>query len=84
MNLCFSMGKIISEIEFDFVIKEKSIGKHVSVVNFWLDVFGEKINIIGYNNIADFCYQKLAVEENVLIKGIASNGRVEIEGIEII
>ena len=84
MNLCFLMGKIISEIEFDFVIKEKSIGKHVSVVNFWLDVFGEKINIIGYNNIADFCYQKLAVEENVLIKGIASNGRVEIEGIEII
>ena len=83
MNLCFLMGKIASEIKFDFVITGKSIGKDVSVVNFWVDVFGEKINVIGYNKVADYCYQKLDVGDNVFIEGFVSK-KVEIKNIDLL
>ena len=32
MNICFLVGKIISEIKFDFVIDEEGFGKKISIV----------------------------------------------------
>ncbi len=85
MNFCFVMGEIISEIKFDFVIDNKTIGSNVSVVRFCIDVFGEKINVIGYNNIADWCYSKLEESDNVFIEGsISTKGKIEIENISLI
>ena len=86
MNLCFIMGKIVSEVKFDFVIGNKCLEKEkISVARFSVDVFGEKINVICYNKIADFCYQKLVVGNFVFIKGfLKTNGNVEMEGIELI
>ena len=79
MNLCFLIGKIVSEIKFDFIIDGKSIGSNVSAVNFLIDVFGEKINVIGYKKTADYCYQKLNVGDNVFIEGfLRTDGKVQI------
>ena len=80
MNLCFIMGKIVSEIKFDFVMDEKSIGKNVSAVRFYINALEEKINVIGYNKIADYCYQNLNVGNNVFIEGfLRTDGKVQIE-----
>ena len=51
MNFCFLIGKIISEIKFDFVIGNKCFQKEkISVVRFKIRVSKEEIYIIGYNN----------------------------------
>lgn len=83
MNECFMIGKIISDIKFDFIINGKSIGKNISIVRFCVDVLGEKINVVGYNNIADFCYQKLNIGNNIFIEGfLRTDGNIEIRSIK--
>ena len=88
MNICFIIGKIISDVEFDFIIDNNKGFKNdkISVVRFKLKLLDENVlNIIGYNNIADFCYQKLKIGENVLIQGFINNsGKIEIKNIILI
>ena len=70
MNECFIIGKILSKIRFDFVLNSKNI----SIVEFELEVNNKSIiEIIGYNEIADFCYSKLVMGDMVSIYGKISN-----------
>ena len=86
MNLCFIIGRIISEIKFDFVIGNKCFEKEkISVVRFKIKVSENEINIIGYNNIADICYRRLENGNIIFLKGnIKTNGNIEIENIKLI
>ena len=72
MNICFLIGKIVSEIEFDFIINNKSnLGEKISIVRFKICLLDNtEINIMGYNKIADWCYKELKVGNIILIKGI--------------
>ena len=49
MNICFLIGKIISEVEFQFMLDNKKI----SISKFILQVNNEKIIIKSHNKIAD-------------------------------
>ena len=70
MNLCFVMGKIVSDIEFKFIIN----GKSISVVLFDIQLSNDSIiKIKGYNEIADWCYQKLVKGDIVAIQGYLNN-----------
>ena len=70
MNLCFVMGKIVSDIEFKFIIN----GKSISVVLFDIQLSNDSIiKIKGYNEIADWCYQKLVKGDIVAIQGYFNN-----------
>ena len=82
MNLCFIIGKIISEIKYDFIIGSKNI----SIVRFNLKILeGSIINVIGYDNIADFCYRKLNIGNNIFLEAILNTkGDVKINKIEIL
>ena len=88
MNICFLIGEIISDVEFDFVINNNKGFKNekISVVRFKLKLLDENVvNIIGYNNIAEFCYQKLNMGNYIFIEGyINTFGVVEIKNIKII
>ena len=79
MNLCIVMGKIISEIEFKFIIDSKN----KSIVEFEIETLDSNIvKIYGYNEIADYCYRKLSIYDNILIEGIVcQNVKVEIKQI---
>ena len=81
MNICFIIGKIISEIKFDFVIDSKKI----SIVRFKIELlYGVIIDVIGYDNIADFCYRKLNIGDNIFLEAILNTkGNIEINKIEI-
>lgn len=82
MNLCFVLGKIISNIKFEFILNSANI----SIAIFYIELSnGCIIKVKGYNEIADFCYRKLEKEINVFIKGYI-NSKVEliIDYIEII
>lgn len=51
MNICFLLGKIISEPTFDFLYKCKNI----SISSFCLKTRnGNIVQIFGYDEIADF------------------------------
>ncbi len=66
MNLCFLIGKIISEIEFNFIICNGSISEEVSIAEFKLELENKTIvKIIAYKELADKCYREL-VKEKVL------------------
>ena len=80
MNLCFLMGKIISDIEFNFVLNSKNI----SIARFTLEVDENCMIIIkAYNGTADWCYQNLIKSDKIAIQGeINTSGEVVINSIE--
>lgn len=72
MNLCFLMGKIISEIEFNFILNSKN---NISVASFELEIDKDcKVLVKAYNKMADWCYQNLARKDIVLIQGKLTSG----------
>lgn len=81
MNECFLIGKIISDIDFKFIIKSKNI----SIANFKVKLLdGNIIKVKGNNNIADFCYRLLQKGKIVSIYGILnSRGEIEIKEVEL-
>ena len=70
MNLVFIQGKIISEIDFKFIINSNN----KSIAIFKIELFNKSIvTAKAYNNLADYCYSKLKVGNLVLIKGFLNN-----------
>lgn len=88
MNICFLIGKIISEIKYDFVIGNKKYfsKEKITVARFNIELLNKsEISIIAYNSIADFCYQKLDKNYNIFIEGLINTvGNIEIKNIKII
>ena len=72
MNEVFLIGKIITEIKFDFILNSKK----KSIVRFYIETLdGEKIKIVGYDEIADFCYKKLYIGKSVFVYGSYTSNR---------
>ena len=70
MNLCFFSGKIISEIEFEFIINSKNI----SIAYFDLQLSnGSIIKVKGYDEMADYCYRNLRKGKFVMVEGVMNN-----------
>ena len=70
MNLCFLTGKIISEINFKFVLNSKNI----SIVYFKIELNNKSIvKVKAYNELADYCYNKLKKNDIIAIQGYLSN-----------
>ncbi len=70
MNICFIMGKIVSNIEFKFIIKSKNY----SIIIFKLELRNKSIiQVKAYNELADFGYQNLKVGEKVFLQGMICN-----------
>ena len=79
MNICFFRGKIISDINFKFIINSKNIS--ISIFASELEN-GSVVICKGYDEIADIGYQYLEKDDYVYIYGfIKSNGEIEIEKI---
>ena len=76
MNNCFISGKIITEIEFKFAIKNK----FYSIVEFKIELDNKSIiKIKAYNKNAEYCYQKLEKERYINIYGkITSKGDIKL------
>ncbi len=66
MNICFLLGKVISEPTFDFLYKCKNI----SISSFCLKTRnGNIVQIFGYDEIADFLYSHLVINDDVYVEG---------------
>lgn len=66
MNICLLIGKVCSEIEFEFILNSQ----YISIVMFDIKLLNRSIiKVKGYNKIADYCYSNLKNEMIILIKG---------------
>ncbi len=83
MNICFLMGKIVSDINFKFIIHDR---ENNSIVKFEVELNNKsKIIVIGYNELADFCYSRLKKNDNIALQGYLSSGiNVILENIKLV
>ncbi len=74
-------GKIISDIEFKFIINHK---KYIAISTFALKVSENCIlKVKAYNELADECYQELEKSDVIGIQGMLnSNMEIIIENIQ--
>lgn len=74
MNICFFIGKIISDIDFKFIVNNR---KYNSIVIFQIELNNKSIiTLKGYNEIADFCYRNLE-KNNIIIAVTFLNSKLE-------
>ena len=93
MNICIVLGKIISDIEYEFIITEekkennkkinKLNSKNISVCKFEIELINKSIvKIKAYNEKADYCYKSLYAKNEegkyIVIEGRLNNN-IEIE-----
>ena len=66
MNLCFLIGKIISKIQYKFIINSKD----TAIAIFKLKLQNESIvTIKAYNEMADYYYSNFEIKDTICIKG---------------
>lgn len=79
MNICILLGKIISEIEFKFIINSKN----KSIAYFDLELLNKSIiKVRAYNEIADYIYSYFEQGKLIAIEGqIRSDSFIEIKSL---
>ena len=80
MNEVFLIGKIISDIEFKFIINSKN----KAIACFEIETNDKQIvRIQAYNQLADFTYSKLNENDKVFINGYIEANVVKVKCINI-
>ena len=80
MNEVFLIGKIISNIEFKFIINSKN----KAIACFEIKTVDKQIvRIQAYNQLADFAYSKLNSNDKVFINGYIETNVVKAKCINI-
>lgn len=80
MNQVFILGKIISNIEFKFMIKNKNKAIAIFKVKLLDDTI---VTVEAYNEKADYCYSKLNKNDTIYIQGyINSKMQIIVKDIE--
>ena len=71
------MGKIISDIQFKFIIKAKD----KAVIDFKVLTIQDRqiISVKAYNKMADVIYQKLEINNGIIICGYLKEDKVIID-----
>ena len=83
MNECFVTGKIISNIDFKFIVNSK---KYYSISIFQIELNNKSvITVKGYNEIADFCYKSLIKNNYIALYGkLDSKMEIVLRTVELI
>ena len=80
MNEVFLIGKIISDIEFKFIINSKN----KAIAYFEIETVDKQIvRVQAYNQFADFAYSKLNSNDKVFINGYIETNVVKAKCINI-
>jgi single-stranded DNA-binding protein len=80
MNEVFLIGKIISNIEFKFIINSKN----KAIAYFEIETVDKQIvRVQAYNQFADFAYSKLNENDKVFINGYIEDNLIKVKCINI-
>ena len=82
MNEVFIIGKVITEVKFDFILNSK----HISIARFGVITVRDKqeIEIMAYDEMADYIYANLKHKDVVIINGYLEYNKVILEDIQIL
>ena len=82
MNEVFIIGKVITEVKFDFILNSK----HISIARFGVITVRDEqeIEIMAYDEMADYIYANLKHEDVVIINGYLEYNKVILEDIQIL
>ena len=80
MNEVFLIRKLISDIEFKFIINSKN--KAIACLEI-KTADKQIVRIQAYNQLADFAYSKLNINDKVFINGYIENNVVKAKCINI-
>lgn len=73
MNLVIVLGKIVSNVEFKFIYNRyssKELKDKTSIATCRIELLNKSIvKVYGYDNIADYMYRNLKVNDSILIEG---------------
>ena len=83
MNKCFFIGKIISDIDFKFIVDSK---KYYSISIFKIELNNKSIiTVKGYNEVADICYKSLTKNDFIALYGkLDSKMEIALQNIKLI
>ena len=80
MNEVFLIGKIISNIEFKFIINSKN----KAIACFEIETADKQmVRIQVYNQLADFVYSKLNTNDKVFVNGYIEDNVVKVKSINV-
>ena len=85
MNLVLIQGKIIEKIEFKFISKKnKTKNTPISIAQSKVELDNKSIiDVIGYNEKADWMYRNLTINEVIYIEGKLINDKEEYNNFKI-
>ncbi len=80
MNICFFIGKVISDIKYRFIVDNK---KYYAIAIFQIELNNKSvITVKGLNEIADYCYRNFNKNDYCILEGIiASNLNILLQNI---
>ena len=80
MNICILFGKIISEIEYKFIINSKN----KAIAQFEIELSNKNVvRVQALDEVADYSYRNLSKEDIICIYGyLSNNGNIILQGIE--
>ena len=81
MNFCVLYGKIVSKVEFKFIIKSKN----KAIAYFDMLLLNKSVVCVkAYNEIADYFYRNLNKNQTVIVEGkVRSDGTVECKNVKM-
>lgn len=78
MNEVFLIGKVIEDIEYKFMIKKQKNAK----AKIELKLIDEtKVEVVAYNEQADYTLQNIKIRNNVFVYGKLQNNEIVINKI---
>lgn len=74
MNEVFLIGKVITEVEFKFIIHSRRISK----VKFSIETITDSgiINVVAYDEIADYIYRNISITDILIVNGYVEGNNV--------
>ena len=77
MNEVFLIGKVITKVDFKFIINSKRLSK----AQFSIETLEDReiINIVAYDEMADYIYRNVKSEDIIMINGYIECNKVVIK-----
>lgn len=81
MNEVFLIGKVITKVDFKFIINSKRLSKAKFKIKALVDK--EIINIVAYDELADYIFRNIKFQDIVMINGYIESNNIIVKDIYV-
>ena len=81
MNEVFLIGKVITKVDFKFIINSKRLSK----AKFNIETLEDReiINIVAYDELADYIFRNIKFQDIVMINGYIESNNIIVKDIYV-